>query len=60
MRLKISNFRAVGRPQVAVEEILDDLENEVGGPLHLQTDGIAKKPDDGKDNLAEVQDECEI
>ena len=33
MSLKISNFRAVGRPQAAVEEILEDLENEVAGPV---------------------------
>lgn len=49
MSLKVSNFRAVDRPQAVVEEILDDLENEVAGPLHLRADGISKKPDDRKD-----------
>ena len=60
MSLKISSFRAVGRPQAAVEEILDELKNEVAGPLRLRADGIVKKLDDGKDNLAEVLDECEV
>ena len=49
MSLKVFNFRAVDRPQAVVEEILDDLENEVAGPLHLRADGISKKPDDRKD-----------
>ena len=42
MSLKISNFRAVSRPQAAVEKVLDDLENEDADRLHLRSDGIAK------------------
>ena len=48
----LQNFRAVRRSQAAVKDILDDLENEVAGPLHLRADGVAKKPDDdGKEVL---------
>ena len=38
-----------------MKDILDDLENEVAGPLHLRADGVAKKPgDDWKYSLTEV------
>ena len=61
MSLKTSNFRAVRRSQAAVKDILDDLENEVAGALHLRADGVAKKPDDdGKDRLTEVLEHREV
>ena len=59
----LQNFRAVRRSQAAVNDILDDWENEVVSPLHLRAraDGVAKKPDDyGKDRLTEVLEHREV
>ena len=56
MSLKTSNLKDVRRCRAAVKDILDDLESEVAGPLHLRADGVAKKPDDdGKDRLTETE-----
>ena len=57
----LQNFRAVRRSQAAVNDILDDSENQVASPLHLRADGVAKKPDDyGKDSLTEVLEHREV
>ena len=52
------NFRAVYRRQATLEEVLDHLEEEGDGPLHLEGEGVAIKPDsDDEESLEEVLDE---
>ena len=56
-----SCHRAVTRPQRVLEDILDDLEGEVAGLLHLRVDGVAKNPDnERKEVLAEVIEERKV
>ena len=41
-----------------MEEVLDHLEEEGDGPLHLEGEGVAIKPDsDDEESLGEVLDE---
>ena len=57
---RVSNFRAAVRPEAALEENLDVLEDEVAGPLHLEGEGVAVEPDnDVEEALGEVLDRAQ-
>ena len=57
---RVSNFRAAVRPEAALEENLDVLEDEVAGLLHLEGEGVAAVPgNDEEETLVEVLDRAQ-
>ena len=55
------NFRAADWPEVALKEVLDDLESIVDGLLHLEGEGVAVVPGyDEEGTLGEVKEEREV
>ena len=51
---RVSNFRAAVRPEAALEENLDVLEDEVAGPLHLEGEGVAVEPQEPDNDVEEA------
>ena len=55
------NFRAVDRPEAALEDGLDALEDKVAGLLHFEGEGVAIEPgNDEEKDLVEVKEERKV